>query len=94
MDTGAFTAFKTYLGTSTECKSCHQDIHDSPSESFKQCYRCHDTSSWDKRPQSNFNHTRDTKFQFVTGAHADLKCFQCHTQKKMGSDEWRLRKLP
>lgn len=85
--TGAMTQYKTYLGNNSDCKSCHNDIHDSRKATFKACYKCHDTTSWAKRANSNFNHNKETQFTNLTGAHVDLKCFQCHTNKKWGPME-------
>jgi hypothetical protein len=77
---GAMTQRKTYLGNNSNCKACHADPHKSKKAAFQQCYKCHDTTSWTKRENSNFNHSKDTKFT-LDGRHAEIQCFQCHKVK-------------
>lgn len=79
--TGAATSYKTYLGNNSNCKSCHTDVHKSKNASFQQCYKCHDTSSWQQRAQSNFNHNKETEFKQIVGKHAETQCYKCHTTK-------------
>ena len=79
--TGAPTSFKTYLGNNSNCKSCHTDVHKSTKSAFQQCYKCHDTSSWQQRAQPNFNHNKETDFKQIVGKHAETECFRCHQTK-------------
>lgn len=61
---------------SKECFSCHQkdDKHDGTNG--KQCADCHKVTQW---KDVTFDHARDGNFA-LNGAHADLKCQDCHKQ--------------
>ncbi|HEY9166729.1 MAG TPA: cytochrome C [Candidatus Kryptonia bacterium] len=64
----------TYLGLSTSCQSCHEDIHKGQLSS--NCSSCHTTERW--KPADNFSHDR-TNF-VLTGKHRTTGCYQCHNQ--------------
>ncbi len=62
----------TYLGLSTDCISCHQDVHQGTLGN--NCSTCHNTT--DFKPAALFNHN-NTKFK-LTGAHKKVECVKCH----------------
>lgn len=62
----------TMLGLSKECSSCHADEH--KGQFTASCSHCHSTKEW--KHAGKFSHDR-ARFQ-LTGAHARLKCLQCH----------------
>lgn len=65
----------TYLGLSTTCSSCHEDVHEGQ---FKEsCSSCHNTTKW--KQAANFNH--DSTSYPLTGEHKKVGCYDCHTQK-------------
>lgn len=68
-----------YRQTSTECASCHSDIHrgqfQRPEERRTQCSRCHD--SVDEWSADSFVHDRDSGF-VLDAAHAKVACDACH----------------
>ncbi len=63
---------RTYLGLTTECQSCHGDVH--RGQVTFECLKCHEMSKW--KPASRFNHEQ-AKFQ-ITGAHEKVVCQKCH----------------
>lgn len=72
---------KTYKGVKTACVSCHagDDVHAGRFTSG--CESCHSPVGWQKVA---FNHGRDTSFA-LTGAHAKVDCYACHTNKNVKS---------
>jgi hypothetical protein len=62
----------TYLGLSSDCKSCHADEHHG--QLSANCASCHNTSAW--KPAPSFNHAA-AKFA-LTGTHAKVACSKCH----------------
>lgn len=65
----------TFLGLSTTCESCHEDIH--KGQFTQACSSCHSTVHW--KPADSFNHDR-TSYP-LTGKHKDVNCYQCHNEK-------------
>jgi len=63
---------RTYIGLSTECNSCHLNVH-KPSIG-EDCSVCHNFT--DFKSTTSFDHSK-TNFQ-LTGKHIDLKCDKCH----------------
>jgi len=62
---------RTFLGLSTTCGDCHQDVHDNLLGG--DCAACHSPETW--RPADGFDHA--TRF-VLDGGHASLSCVQCH----------------
>ncbi len=65
----------TYLGLSTNCVSCHQDVHQGTLG--KNCGSCHNTIKF--KPAALFNH--DTTQFSLTGAHKKVECIKCHVDE-------------
>jgi hypothetical protein len=65
----------TYLGLSTKCESCHQDVH--KGQFTQACSGCHGTDRW--KPADNFSHDR-TDYP-LTGKHRIVNCYRCHNEK-------------
>ena len=67
-------AFKanTYLGLSTDCNSCHKDIH--VGQLSPNCAQCHTTDGW--KPATKFSHDRAA--YKLTGKHENVECAGCH----------------
>ncbi len=68
---------RTYLGLSTTCTPCHEDIHQGQFEP-RSCETCHTQDRW--KPASKFDHSK-TRFQ-LRGKHASVRCSQCHPRRK------------
>ncbi|NOT38175.1 MAG: cytochrome c family protein [Saprospiraceae bacterium] len=66
---------RTYLGLSTQCNSCHEDIHQNSLGT--NCSSCHDSEHF--KPASLFNHSK-SKFPLL-GAHLSVECKECHLQE-------------
>jgi hypothetical protein len=64
---------RTYLGLSTECSGCHEDVH--RGQLSQQCRNCHTTAGWAEPIQ--FDHAK-ARFP-LKGAHESVPCDQCHT---------------
>lgn len=64
-----------FASTKQNCESCHQDIHygQFALNNSTQCFKCHGFNDW---TTEKFDHEK-TKFS-LSGAHAKLKCNQCH----------------
>lgn len=75
-DAGLKKRSYTYLGLQTDCKACHQDVHQNTLSRY--CNDCHNTE--DFKIASKFNHTK-TAFPLV-GKHKTVDCAACH-QKGM-----------
>jgi len=65
---------RTFLGLSTQCVSCHKDVHGGQLET--NCARCHTAVGW--KPATLFNHER-SKYP-LTGRHERIVCEKCHRQ--------------
>jgi len=63
----------TFLGMSKECSRCHFDEH--RSQFGDKCERCHDTKAF-KPTSAGFDHKKSA--YPLQGAHAKVKCEQCH----------------
>ena len=63
---------KTFLGLNTECKNCHDDVHQETLGS--NCANCHNEDKF--KPASKFSH-ENTKF-ILTGKHNRVDCIKCH----------------
>ncbi len=70
----------TFLGLSTACVNCHEDVHQGSLSS--QCAKCHNTSSFS--PASLFDHQK-TKFPLL-GKHRQVDCKACHVNPKNMDD--------
>ncbi len=67
----------TYLGLSTNCVTCHQDVHQNTLGS--NCASCHNTVKF--QPAALFNHD-NAKFK-LSGAHAKVECIKCHVKETL-----------
>ncbi|MHB1686533.1 MAG: cytochrome c3 family protein [Ignavibacteriaceae bacterium] len=67
----------TFLGLSTTCISCHEDVHQNTLG--KDCGSCHNSVKF--KPAPFFNHN-NTKFKLI-GAHAKVECSKCHITEKL-----------
>lgn len=65
----------TFLGASSECRSCHEDPHEG--RLGTDCTSCHTQSEWGHARLERFDHAR-TRFA-LRGAHAEVQCARCHT---------------
>jgi hypothetical protein len=63
---------ETYLGLSTECRTCHEDIHQP--KLGTDCSSCHTTEKF--KPAEKFNHNK-ARFA-LTGSHQKVECNKCH----------------
>ena len=70
-------SYQEFSQLSSNCISCHQDVHNSQFEEMggTNCLKCHGYSDW---TASNFDHDQ-TAFK-LDGKHKDLACIQCHIQ--------------
>jgi hypothetical protein len=66
------TKNKTYLGTGTECLTCHQDYHRKTLATA--CLNCHNPDAF--VPAAKFNHA-GAQFQ-LRGKHTTVECVKCH----------------
>ena len=62
----------TYLGLDTDCKSCHQDVHQKTLST--NCASCHNTEAF--APAALFEHSK-SDFP-LKGKHKDVDCKACH----------------
>ncbi len=74
----------TYLGLSTKCVSCHQDVHQNTLGN--NCSSCHNTIKF--KPAALFNHNSDAKFK-LTGAHSKVECIKCHINEKLNGKQFQ-----
>lgn len=67
-----------FEGISTECTSCHENIHGKQFEKsgVTDCKKCHGFEKWDR---SNFNHN-NAAFK-LDGAHNNVACNKCHQEE-------------
>ncbi|MCC6815833.1 MAG: cytochrome c family protein [Saprospiraceae bacterium] len=63
---------RTYLGLSSQCNSCHEDVHQGTLSN--NCNNCHDFEHF--KPASAFQHNK-TKFPLI-GSHTSIQCNECH----------------
>lgn len=75
-----------YVGTSTDCRSCHGEQHDGQFKDDK-CDRCHQPDGWS---ELRFEHNRDVAFK-LEGKHAEVACNACH-RLQPGSDGMEVRR--
>jgi hypothetical protein len=66
---------RTYLGLSTACAGCHNDVH--AGRLGDDCTSCHTQATW--TPAPGFSHAT-TRFP-LTGKHVDATCASCHAPK-------------
>ena len=67
----------TYLGLSTNCVSCHEDVHQG--KLGNNCGSCHNSVKF--KPAALFNHDA-AKFK-LAGAHKKVECIKCHQKETM-----------
>jgi hypothetical protein len=77
----------TYLGTSSACHSCHEDIH--KGQFTQDCNSCHNNDRW--KPASKFSHER-SRYP-LTGKHILVECTRCHTGVFAGSKAIRYTQM-
>lgn len=72
---------RAYKGAPTACVSCHakDDVH--VGRFTNACASCHSPIGWGRIA---FDHGRDAKYP-LTGAHARVGCYGCHTQTNVQS---------
>ncbi len=66
-----------YTGLSATCTTCHEDVHRGALKD--DCTTCHDAASWTVTP--GFDH--DTTAYPLTDKHADVKCNDCHLDRRL-----------
>ena len=76
----------TYLGLSTNCISCHEDVHQNTLEN--KCGNCHNTESF--KQAALFNH--DTALFKLTGKHIQIDCVKCHKIEKLNGKKFQVFK--
>ena len=69
---------RSFLGLSTACASCHQDVH-KPSLGAK-CETCHSTKTAFKEGRQGFDHSK-AAFR-LEGAHEKVACESCHKNQQ------------
>jgi hypothetical protein len=82
-----------YQGVSTECQSCHKDVHFAQfaRDGETKCTICHSPVSWHTLL---FNHETQSAFQ-LTGAHKNVPCRSCHKEEKVSGQTFvRYKPLP
>lgn len=70
---------ETYLGLSTECRTCHEDVHQP--KLGTDCSSCHTTEKF--KPAEKFNHN-NARFT-LTGSHQKVECVKCHPIETMNN---------
>lgn len=70
---------RVYIGTPTDCYSCHQQDDDHGGRFGTDCAACHNPFDWE---DADFDHNR-SNFP-LTGRHVVLACEQCHTAGQFG----------
>ena len=68
---------ESYLGTSAQCSSCHQDAH-VPSQG-DDCASCHGLEKW--KPAKDFVHAPPRTRYALEGKHKEVACEKCHLAK-------------
>lgn len=78
--------------TTTQCESCHKDVHQGNTANFSGdggCKTCHSVIAWNK---ITFDHTK-TKFT-LQGAHKQTACIKCHkNEMSAGSQTWQFQNI-
>ncbi len=86
---GEEPAVPHFNSTPTQCKSCHEDVHqgafDRPGlpdviEGRVGCARCHSTESFDTLRDITFDHALWTGYPLL-GAHGRAQCSACHSPR-------------
>lgn len=77
----------TYLGTSSACRSCHEDIH--KGQFTQDCSYCHTNDRW--KPASRFSHDR-SRYP-LTGKHIPVDCASCHNTILAGTKAVRYAQM-
>ncbi len=67
---------KTFMGLNTECKNCHEDVHQGTLN--QNCETCHNEDKFSQPVK--FKHD-NTKFK-LTGSHLKVDCIKCHAKEK------------
>lgn len=73
-------ANRVFVGTSTRCADCHEDVHDGAFDADvgeTDCARCHDSQAFNLADPRSFDHGRWTDFA-LQGLHAQTDCASCH----------------
>jgi len=65
---------RIFVGTPTDCYSCHQQDDEHNGQYGTDCAACHTPTDWD---DADFSHNK-TKFP-LTGKHAGVLCLRCHS---------------
>ncbi len=65
---------ETFFGLSTDCGSCHNDVH--TGRFGDECLDCHGQSDWKTVKLDDFDH--DLSFFPLRGKHQKVKCEKCH----------------
>jgi Cytochrome c7 and related cytochrome c len=74
----ASSAFK---GAPRTCIGCHKKDDTHEGRFMTKCESCHSTMDWKR---ISFDHGHDAKYE-LTGAHASIGCYACHTAKNVTS---------
>ena len=74
---------KTFLGLSTDCVSCHEDVH--KNTLGKDCSSCHNNDKFN--PAEKFDHNK-AKFK-LTGSHVKTDCIKCHPVSGSGKKKFQ-----
>lgn len=74
----------TFLGLSTECIDCHEDVHQTTLGA--DCAACHSTNTF--APAEYFEHD-ETDFALV-GAHIEVDCIDCHAVETRNGAEFQV----
>jgi hypothetical protein len=82
---GGGSAARTYLGLSTTCAACHQDIHRGQFGK-KDCGACHNQDSFKSSPRFDHSQTRYP----LSGRHAAVACEKCHKTSGAGAETRRV----
>lgn len=73
----------TYLGLNSDCRSCHEDYHQTTLGN--DCLACHNTEKF--RPALSFNHSKAR--YALTGMHLKVHCVKCHTIEKRNNRDFQ-----
>ncbi len=82
------TLDRTYLGLSTSCIDCHEDIHKSTVSTS--CENCHNTSKWSVAIKE-FDHSNSN--YPLSGRHRSVECEKCHFKQVEFSNTMKLTGL-
>lgn len=74
-------ASRAYQGAPTACANCHAKDDAHAGRFTNACASCHSPIGWGRVA---FNHGRDANYA-LTGAHARVGCYGCHTKKNVQS---------